>query len=427
MKKIPELDGLRGIAIALVIACHYEVFARQLWGLPKFGWVGVDLFFVLSGFLITSVLLNLHGKPKPFETFYARRFRRILPPYLAFALLIYLVTAALHDYALFRLKSVVGFVFFLQSFGRLGALLHQIGTGNALHLQHTPMAIMKSGMSGNVSEARDVLWSLSIEEYFYLLWAPFVIWLSRRWLVTAAATICMLAFVLRWVGFIGVESYFSIFHRFDAPVCGALVALLINSSLSRRTVNFVLVVSGVVGVVTLLAVLAPMGNFLNMEIRDDHVFGVFGIPALSLTAASVVGLAVTNAGAPALVVLRSSVLGFLGKISYTLYLLHGLVYLVFLRFFRLESTVSIAALFGAIALSWLSWTYLERPILSQSLASPQDVRSTQLSFSSNTLKNPRASAPLHTKSEKQIITEAKAVQAGIGQSNLNPCDSRFCP
>jgi peptidoglycan/LPS O-acetylase OafA/YrhL len=81
-RRIPELDGIRGIAILLVIGCHYEVFARQLWGLPKFGWIGVDIFFVLSGFLITSVLLNLRGRADSFSTFYSRRFRRILPPYI---------------------------------------------------------------------------------------------------------------------------------------------------------------------------------------------------------------------------------------------------------------------------------------------------------------------------------------------------------
>src|SRR5208282_5147788 len=111
-KRIPELDGLRAIAILLVIGCHYEVFARQLWGLPKFGWVGVDIFFVLSGFLITSVLLNLRGQEKPFKTFYARRFRRILPPYIAFMILLYAACAALHDHALFRIRVAAVNVFF---------------------------------------------------------------------------------------------------------------------------------------------------------------------------------------------------------------------------------------------------------------------------------------------------------------------------
>src|ERR1700686_5813670 len=73
-RRIPELDGVRGIAIILVIGCHYEVFARQFWGLPKFGWIGVDIFFVLSGFLITSVLLNLRGRVDSFRIFYSRRF-----------------------------------------------------------------------------------------------------------------------------------------------------------------------------------------------------------------------------------------------------------------------------------------------------------------------------------------------------------------
>src|SRR4051812_43085856 len=80
--RIRELDGLRAIAILVVIGCHYPLFARQLGGIPMFGWVGVDIFFVLSGYLITSVLLNLKGRTDAFKVFYKRRFLRILPPYL---------------------------------------------------------------------------------------------------------------------------------------------------------------------------------------------------------------------------------------------------------------------------------------------------------------------------------------------------------
>ena len=67
-QRIGELDGIRGIAILLVIGCHYEVLARQLWSIPQFGWLGVEIFFVLSGYLITSVLLGLKGTERAFET-----------------------------------------------------------------------------------------------------------------------------------------------------------------------------------------------------------------------------------------------------------------------------------------------------------------------------------------------------------------------
>jgi peptidoglycan/LPS O-acetylase OafA/YrhL len=78
--RIHELDGLRAIAILLVIGCHYHWFAARFWGFPKFGWVGVDVFFVLSGYLITTILLRLKGSSQPFRHFYKRRCLRILPP-----------------------------------------------------------------------------------------------------------------------------------------------------------------------------------------------------------------------------------------------------------------------------------------------------------------------------------------------------------
>src|ERR1700728_866051 len=84
VKRIPEIDGLRAVAIILVIGSHYDGFTRLLRDLPKFVWVRVGIFFVLSGFLITTVLLKLWGQDEPFKTFYARRIRRILPPYGAF-------------------------------------------------------------------------------------------------------------------------------------------------------------------------------------------------------------------------------------------------------------------------------------------------------------------------------------------------------
>ena len=79
--RIVELDGLRAIAVALVIGCHYPVVASSFWGLPELGWLGVEIFFVLSGYLITTILLRLRGREDAYEVFYARRARRIVPPY----------------------------------------------------------------------------------------------------------------------------------------------------------------------------------------------------------------------------------------------------------------------------------------------------------------------------------------------------------
>ena len=78
--RILELDGLRALAILFVLGCHYPGFANLAWHIPEFGWIGVDIFFALSGYLITTILLGLRNRVTPYRTFYSRRFIRILPP-----------------------------------------------------------------------------------------------------------------------------------------------------------------------------------------------------------------------------------------------------------------------------------------------------------------------------------------------------------
>jgi peptidoglycan/LPS O-acetylase OafA/YrhL len=81
---IPELQGLRGIAVLLVFVyhCHPRLTGTFVYGASLWGWVGVNLFFVLSGFLITSILLESRGKPRYFRNFYGRRALRIWPVYI---------------------------------------------------------------------------------------------------------------------------------------------------------------------------------------------------------------------------------------------------------------------------------------------------------------------------------------------------------
>lgn len=363
MKRVPELDGLRGIAILLVIGCHYAVFAGQLGGLPKYGWVGVDLFFVLSGFLITSVLLKLRGRPGAFRQFYVRRIRRIIPPYAAFLVLLYIATAALGDYALYRKGTILRNLLFMQSFGNVRDTIGLIISGKTFSLAHGYIGPVLAGLPGPVSNSWGVLWSLSIEEYYYVLWAPVVLWMARRGAATTGIGVCLIALAVRWLAFAGTGGYFSIYHRLDAPVLGSFVAFLLASKLAHRTAIVVLTGAGLAGLATLTLILVPMGNFLGREIRQDHSFMVFGLPSLSLIAAAAVGISVMNSGSSFLALLRLNALRFLGKISYMLYLLHGFVYLCFLHFFRPTWGISLCALGFAVLLSWLSWTYLERPIL----------------------------------------------------------------
>jgi peptidoglycan/LPS O-acetylase OafA/YrhL len=361
--RIPELDGLRGIAILLVICCHYELLSRLFWRLPSFGWIGVDIFFVLSGFLITSVLLNLKSRQDPFKAFYGRRARRILPAYFLFLLLLYSISALLGESTGLNSRSLFGKLFFLQAFGYLPQMVTSLLHGVP---QYSRLPAIGPGISGAIYNSTTVLWSLSIEEYFYLLWAPAVLWLNRKSLNFLALGICAGSMGLRRFGFIGLATYVSGYHRFDALIYGALTSLLLTSNLPIKGIRAGLAAAAMISTAALAAVLVSLWPFGGLEIRSSRMFEVFGLTAISVSVASFLGLIVIASGHRWLAPLRFQPLRFTGQISYMLYLMHLFVYLVVLHFFRLSWLSTILAFAVSIFFCWLSWTYLEEPILNPS-------------------------------------------------------------
>jgi peptidoglycan/LPS O-acetylase OafA/YrhL len=147
--KMPELDSLRGVAILLVVFYHGFFWSNNLTGLTgaaklfvnltRFGWLGVNLFFVLSGFLITGVLVDSRSKEHYYRRFYTRRALRILPAFYATLLLLALIPGQNRAYLLLSF-------FFLSNLAPLFA---------------APMTYT-------------MLWSLAVEEHFYLAW-PFIV------------------------------------------------------------------------------------------------------------------------------------------------------------------------------------------------------------------------------------------------------------
>ena len=176
--RIPELDGLRGVAILLVIAYHYleplHTTARG-WRFvalapARMGWMGVDLFFVLSGYLIGSILLANREAPSFFSTFYIRRFCRILPLYLPVVVVLFLV----HHRASARPQPpLLEFLTFTHNFW-----------------------VASAGTFGNT--LLGFTWSLAVEEQFYLL-LPALVRFHRGMRFIAIVTGCIgLALLLRY-------------------------------------------------------------------------------------------------------------------------------------------------------------------------------------------------------------------------------------
>jgi len=213
---VSALDGIRGLAVLLVMWCHLtgyggtHAFDDWFHYLAFWGWVGVDLFFVLSGYLITGILLDTRRSPRFFRDFYARRVLRIFPLYYALVVLsLHVIPRFLpHDQAE-RFGQVAGneifYWFYLQNFtiARAGGVRHAI---------------------------LDITWSLAIEEQFYLVWPAVVYFCSPR----AVERLCAALFAVSLAARIVASRHFhlapfSIYVltpcRMDALAAGAFLAV----------------------------------------------------------------------------------------------------------------------------------------------------------------------------------------------------------
>lgn len=273
---VPELDGLRAVAVIAVLLFH-----SQPDGPVSGGFIGVDIFFVLSGFLITSVLaqdIDRHGRIR-FARFYWRRFLRLMPPlllflaaYVAVAPLVWPETNHVRDAALSALYlSDYSFSFWRSPF----------------YLQHS--------------------WSLSVEEQFYLLW-PLVLLLavrSRRplaWLAAAyvAATLWRSSFDSGW------QDYY---YRLDTRMSGLILGGIVYFLIDRVRISLAWVWAG--------------ASVLTLTFVSAHItFAAAVIPPVEIASAAVIaGLATGSAGALG-ELLRTPVAVWIGKLSYGIYLWH---------------------------------------------------------------------------------------------------------
>lgn len=304
----PALDGLRGIAILLVVLLHNFGFMNYFF----FGWLGVDLFFVLSGFLITQILVDTVGRPHYLRNFYVRRMLRIFPLYylllIVFLLILPLVRPGSPDVAYYT--SHQGWLWtYLQNW----LFVFHPQTGSPV-LQHT--------------------WSLAVEEQFYLLW-PIVILVLKtpKRLFIAAFLLLLLVGVCRyvvWINHVANLEYDTLytFTRIDGICIGAMVALLPRFApklLERYTFLIVLLMAAV--------------NFIFYFINDSHRFTLPYLAFLGYTTfAFLFGLLVWEAirpgHSPLQKILSIAPLRFFGRISYGLYVLHWPVYILFFSYLK---------------------------------------------------------------------------------------------
>ncbi|MEM6553197.1 MAG: acyltransferase [Planctomycetota bacterium] len=372
---LPVLDGLRGLAVLLVVLVHTREFEPTTWvgrgldAVMRSGWMGVDLFFVLSGFLITGILLRAKtaaprgdaGKARHrwegyLKPFLMRRVLRVLPLYYAVLVVVFWVIPMLPMEG----ASVYA-----------GLAEHQGWFW--LHLSNVHFAL--HGLTGDPT---DVMWSLAVEEQFYLLWPMVVWWVPARWLGRVCAGLVVTAVVLRVValgtGVVGgVGVYVLPFMRMDALAFGAWLAVW---RLRGGRVSGWWAGVGVVGSLVGLVVLGLLRG--GLYFLDPWVQGV-GFVLLGVLFVSVMGVATARDGRRTWVhvLVDRRWLRVLGKYSYAIYLLHQLVKSVLWNLGLSSSVVPevwgsplpgqvvwTGLVLGAtLGLAWVSWHVLEAPCL----------------------------------------------------------------
>jgi peptidoglycan/LPS O-acetylase OafA/YrhL len=370
MKRIRELDGLRALAIFAVMLTHFRPTYSSRFNFMALGWSGVDLFFAISGFLITSILIDLRGKEHPYKTFYWRRALRIFPPYYA-ALGAILLLAVIHGETVTRNEMIAAWVF-VSSIARgysIPLIVHRI----FLHASFitTPQTIIQYDLD-EFRYAIGIFWSLSAEELFYLLWAPIILRGSRRTILSCSIAPIFLSPVLRGLTHTsGYSEAFSFPCRFDALAAGGCLALLMlavkRGHLSARLLDRGLLTTLPISLIALILLSWHSGAFRGIEIRSTTVFSVLGYTLLAILCTSVVGVCARWAGSTWMTALRLKPITYVGTISYMVYLIHIPVYvaigIVLGRNSHHQIEQAILGVLCTIAIAGLSWKYVESPIL----------------------------------------------------------------
>lgn len=323
--RIPQLDGLRAVAMLLV-------FIHQALDVPLL-WMGVDIFFVLSGFLITGILMQRKGQGGSyFGHFYSRRAKRILPPYY----LLMIVSSLFFGTA--WMKQWYWYIFFSTNIPEAFN-----------HVSHDSLS---------------VLWSLAVEEQFYLIWPVIILFIPAVFLPWMAGVLLVLAPILRIIATPLVSNFAPIYHlmpfRMDLLSAGALIAIAWkkDSALVRRYSRW----GGVTLFVSLTALLL-LSRFSWFRTAENTFFTNTFIYLLTLLVAAGSLMWALDGKTVFASVLRLPLLRYLGRISYSMYLIHFTAIILVKRWFHNPLEVVFISFAATFLYSVISWHLLEQPLL----------------------------------------------------------------
>jgi peptidoglycan/LPS O-acetylase OafA/YrhL len=293
MKRFPELDAIRGLAVLLVLIHNTDIYPQlHLGWIVDNGWMGVDLFFVLSGFLITGILLDTKQSKRYFLNFYMRRCFRIWPLYYSTLIFLFIIIPLLFPsqaHSIFDSRSSPWWAYplFLQNY-------------------LVPVPTAATGPLG-------VTWSLGVEEQFYLVWPIVVRHCNEDQLRKIAIVAMCVSPILRlFLSHAGVQIYSNPICRLDGLMAGAFLALLVRSDRFAPS-RFVGLAWG------MLALSLTAALLLDKAQARWAVFSFVAVASLSL-----VFLALFSKQVYLQMILRSRILIFTGTISYGIYMLEKL-------------------------------------------------------------------------------------------------------
>jgi peptidoglycan/LPS O-acetylase OafA/YrhL len=358
----PALDGLRAVAFLMVFSNHYLFI--------PWGWAGVDLFFVLSGFLITGILFDSRNDPHRIRNFYVRRTLRIFPLYYGVMLLIL-------PFAYRQLSwSWLAWPAYLGNYARMiGPYTSRSPLQRLADFQ--PVIYTRIPGIHPITLGLGHFWSLCVEEQFYLVWPWMVFWIRDRrklfWICASFVPLCVAGRLLgqhllpKWV----LENqilYRVTPFRLDALLLGGCLALSIRGPHRDR----VLYVFRLVWPVALVPIFTWAASVLGLILHGTYHYPAWrftwGLLTIDLLSALLIACAI-QPGSLVYRALNRSPLRWLGRISYGAYVLHDIprdLYIGIAHQLFPAYTTCFAALIALIStclLAWLSYRFFESPFL----------------------------------------------------------------
>ncbi len=350
---IPEYDGVRGVAISMVIIWHcinnliadkHNLVSKFILLVTGNFWSGVDLFFVLSGFLLGSILLKQRGSKNYFKTFYLRRICRIFPLYYCYLIIYYLL---LHSGVQYTMPWVFSNTLPFWSYASF--------TQNILMAKYFTLG----------SHAMEPTWSLAVEEQFYLLLPLVIFFLRGKKLLLLVVIASAAALYFRLTAANWIASFASLHTRADALLLGVLAAYLSTNQLAKQFAENHL------GKLYMLCY-AMLGLFFAGSFRMITINYYLNFSLLSIFYSLVIVLISIDKKSWLVNFLQNKALGHIGRISFGIYIYHyfilGVVHYLLLHEAPQISTitnllVTLLALLVLYLFSFLSYHLFEKKII----------------------------------------------------------------